>query len=86
MGLSMPLRLQAVTGAGQEAELLLERRTTLGVTRDLARWRGHTSAVDVWLRAEGLFHCLETVAQDEASLLATPARASALAPAAPAPF
>ena len=50
-----------VSDAGQEgereAELLLNRRLVRGVTRYLARWRGHTSADDTWLRLEELAHC-----------------------------
>ncbi len=37
-----------------ELELLLNRKTTRGFTRYLVRWRGHTSAVDEWLRAAAL--------------------------------
>ncbi len=44
-----------------EVELLLNRKTTRGVTRYLVRWRGHTSAEDEWLRAEELLHCPEKV-------------------------
>jgi len=57
-----------VSDAGQagehEVELLLNRKTTRRVTRyrDLARWRGHTSADDEWLRAEELVHCPEKMA------------------------
>ncbi len=46
-----------------EVELLLNRKTTRGVTRYLVRWRGHTSADDEWLRAEELLHCPEKVAE-----------------------
>jgi hypothetical protein len=33
-------------GGGDKAEPLLHRKTTLGVTRYLFRWRGHMSAAD----------------------------------------
>ena len=46
-----------------EAELLLNRKTTRGVTRYL----GHTSAADEWLRAEELLHCPEKVAEYDAA-------------------
>jgi hypothetical protein len=49
-----------------EVELLLNRKTTRGVTRYLVRWRGHTSAADEWLRAEELLHCPEKVAEYDA--------------------
>ncbi len=48
-------------------ELLLNRKTTLGVTRYLVLWRGHTSAADEWLRAEELLHCPEKVAEYDAA-------------------
>jgi hypothetical protein len=50
-----------------EVELLLNRKTTRGVTRYLVRWRGHTSADDEWLRTEQLVHCLEKVAEYDAA-------------------
>jgi hypothetical protein len=50
-----------------EVELLLNRKTTRGVTRYLVRWRGHTSADDEWLRAEELLHCPEKVAEYDAA-------------------
>jgi hypothetical protein len=48
-------------------ELLLNRKTTRGVTRDPVRWRGHTSAADERLRAEELLHCPEKVAEFDAA-------------------
>jgi hypothetical protein len=63
-----------VSDAGQEGEheveLLLNRKTSRGVTRYLVRWHGHTSADDEWLRAEDLLRCPEKVAEYEASLAA----------------
>ena len=50
-----------------EVELLLNRKTTRGVTRYLVRWRGHTSADDEWLRTEQLVHCPEKVAEYDAA-------------------
>jgi hypothetical protein len=50
-----------------EVELLLNRKTTRGVTRYLVRWRGHTSAADEWLRVEELRHCPEKVAEYDAT-------------------
>jgi hypothetical protein len=47
--------------------VLLNRKTTRGVTRYLVRWRGHTSADDEWLRAEELLHCPEKVAEYDAA-------------------
>jgi hypothetical protein len=61
-----------VSDGGQEGEheveLLLNRKTTKReVTRYLARWRGHTSADDAWLRVEELGHGLEQVAEYDAA-------------------
>ena len=50
-----------------EVELLLNRKTTRGVTRYLVRWHGHTSADDEWLRTEQLVHCPEKVAEYDAA-------------------
>ena len=51
---------------GQEGEhevgLPINRRTARGVTRYLARRRGHASSDDEWLRVEELSHCQEKVA------------------------
>ena len=73
-------------------ELLLNRRTVRGVTRYLARWRGHTSADDEWLRLEELAHCPERKAEYDAAAplhraapRVGPAAAPAPAPAAPPP-
>jgi hypothetical protein len=64
-------------------ELLLNRRTTWGVTRYLVRWRGHTPADDTWLLMEEPLHCPEKVAEYEVSLAARPERAGAAAPRQP---
>ncbi len=62
-----------VSDPGQEGkdevpvELLVHRKTTRGVTRYLARWRGLTSAADEWLWAEELLHCPEKVAEYDAA-------------------
>ena len=69
-------------------ELLLNRRLVRGVTRYLVRWRGHTSADDVWLRLEELAHCPEKVAEYDATASrhrAARRAGSGARPAAPSP-
>ncbi len=75
-----------------EVELLLKRKTKRGVTRYLVRWRCHTLANDVWLRAEDLLHCPEKVAEYDAAAprrrgarRGGPREGSAAVPAAAAP-
>ena len=67
-------------------ELLLNRKEQRGVTRNLVRWRGHTSADDECLQLEELAHCPGKVAEYEAGPGGRPRHGGAVAPPpAPAP-